>query len=116
MAYIIEGFVENLSSDGAFFIKGTEGYCLEKEDNAYNVFWKNPENDSGKSGDAESDAENAGVIPQKDFWLKIIPDGRQWEFQLLASAKANHQKVRVEVNADSIHNLKSATVTKVTLL
>ena len=116
MAYIIEGLVENLSSDGTFTIHGTEGYCLAKDGKTYNVFWKNPENNSGTSENAESNAVNAVAILQKNCELRVPTDWRQWEFHLLTSAKANHQKVRVEVNADSIHNLKSATVTKVTLL
>ena len=78
------------------------------------MFWENSENDSGKSGNAESGAVKLVAFPQKDCKLRTSTDGRQWEFQLLTSAKANRQKVGVEVT--SIDDLKSATITKVTLL
>lgn len=116
MAYIIEGLVETLSSDGTFTIHGSEGYCLAKDGKAYNVFWENSGNDSGKSGNSESGAVNLVACPQKDCKLRVPTDGRQWEFQLLTSAKANRQKVGVGVEVTSIDDLKSATKTKVTLL
>lgn len=116
MAYMIEGLVENLSSDGTFTIHGSEGYCLAKDGKTYNVFWENSENDSGESGNAESGAVKLVACPQKDCKLRVPTDGRQWEFQLLTPAKANRQKVSVELKNESGKFSQPITITKVTLL
>lgn len=100
MTYMIKGVVETLSSDGKFRIRGAEGYSLEKDDKTYNVFW---EASGNASKIKESGELNLVACPQKD-------GEEERKFQLLASARANHQKVELEVE------LKSATVTKVTLL
>ncbi len=120
MAHIIEGIVKTLSSNGEFTIHGTEGYSLEKDGKSYNVFWEKPGDDSGKeSGTENLEALNLVACPQKDCKLQIPTDGRQWEFQLLSIAKANSQKVRLDVElkqGEPREIPQSITIVKVTLL
>lgn len=113
---MIKGVVETLSSDGTFRIRGAEGYFLEKDDKTYNVFWET-------SNTEESGVQHLVALPQKNgkepFSIgDVNSPENQRNFQLLASAKASHQKVELEVEleVESSDNLKSATVTKVTLL
>lgn len=100
----IEGYVETISSDGCFTIRGGDGYSLEKDEKKYNVFW---------NGDkpCEPIAESEG--------LKVPNDWRQWEYQMLVAAKVNHQKVIVELKDDfdrSEYNSKQPLeIQKVTL-
>ncbi|PJJ42734.1 hypothetical protein [Hallerella succinigenes] len=91
----IEGYVETISSDGCFTIRGGDGFSLEKDGKKYNVFW---------NGDkpCEPIAESEG--------LKVPNDWRQWEYQMLVAAKLSHQKVEVQVSCEN-----RTCVTKVTL-
>lgn len=107
--YKIEGFVETISSDGSFTIRGGDGYCLEKDGKKYNVFWKVDSANGDKP--CEPVAESEG--------LKVPNDWRQWEYQMLVTAKVNHQKVIVELKDDfdkSVYDPKQPLeIQKVTL-
>lgn len=96
--YKIEGFVETISSDGSFTIRGEDGYCLEKDGKKYNVFWKDASVDDNKSKDGHKHIEVFVCNPSS--LLKTPIDGRQWEYQTLVTAKVNHQKVIVELKDD----------------
>lgn len=88
----IEGYVETVSSDGYFTIRGGDGYSLEKDGKKYNVFW----NDESKDDKANVDV----FICESSGLLKMPNDWHQWEYQMLVAAKVNHQKVIVELKDD----------------
>lgn len=107
----IEGYVETISSDGYFTIRGGDGFSLEKDEKKYNVFWKE---------ESKGDKTNIDVFVC-DFsgLLKTPSDRHQWEYQMLVAAKVNHQKVIVELKDDfdrSEYNSKQPLeIQKVTL-
>ena len=99
MPYKIECYVKTLSSDGSFTIRGVDGYYLERGEKIYNVFWN------------ENDKAELKEISDK---FKVPTDGRQWEYQILLTAKSNNQKILVEVD-DGKFNDSPVEIHKITL-
>lgn len=103
--YKIEGYVETISSDGAFTIHGTDGYFLEreisdadgkKERKQYNVFW-NKDASEVKIDKRVLVIENPNLSAPVLCW-------REWEYQMLVAAKVNHQKVQMDIELKSEKN------------
>lgn len=97
----IEGYVETISSDGYFTIRGGDGYSLEKDGKKYNVFWKD---------------ESTEVFACESSCLLITPNGwRLREDQMLVAAKVNHLKIIVELDEAKCGGNKPWKIEKVTL-
>lgn len=105
MPYKIECYVKTLSSDGSFTIRGVDGYYLERGEKAYNVFWEERDNKN------ENDKAELKKISEG---FKVPTDGRQWEYQILLTAKSNNQKILVEVD-DGKFNDSPVEIHKITL-
>lgn len=105
MTYKIKGFINTIDSEGNVTFCGAEGFCLEKEGEIYNVFWKE-----------DCDAENLGfqivAFEQKKQKLYINLANQQMIFQMLVAAQVKHQKVLMNVDFENALN----PITNITLL
>ena len=92
MTYEIECYIETIDSEGGFTIQGTEGYCLEKDGETYNILWL----------EGKSSMSVACLLSEKKFSLP--QDKSQKKFLLLVSARTSHSKVKLIFDKASDNN------------
>ncbi len=113
MAYKIECYVETISSDGMVTVRGVDGYRLERDGKAYNVFWEMSQTDDKSKTDDKAEEEILTKVFHAEKALKWNkePENKEPEnkeqknsygenFQLLLTAKASRLKALLEVEDD----------------
>ena len=89
MAYIIEGTVTEISSDGTFRIAGSEGYAIKQGDKKYNVIY---------SEDLKTKADTNAVLSFIFFDTRDYSASEKF-FTLLSSAMTSGNRIRVTIEA-----------------
>lgn len=102
MTYKIECYVETISSDGKVTVHGVDGYRLERDGKAYNVFWEMSQTDDKAE---EKILTKVFRVEKALKWNKEQKNKEQKNsygenFQLLLTAKASRLKVLLEVKDD----------------
>lgn len=100
MAYKIECYVETISSDGDVTVRGVDGYRLERDGKAYNVFWEMSQTDDKSKTDDIVETEILTKVFRAEKalkWNKKQENSYGENFQLLLTAKASRLKVLLEV-------------------
>lgn len=100
MAYKIECYVETISSDGDVTVRGVDGYRLERDGKAYNVFWEMSQTDDKSKTDDIVETEILTKVFRAEKalkWNKKQKNSYGENFQLLLTAKASRLKVLLEV-------------------
>ena len=113
MAYIIEGTVTEISSDGTFRIAGSEGYAIKQNDKKYNVLCPKemPMNEQAK----------IGIILSQDFPFKTDAKnsliyhalGKRVKVSVSFEEKDNDKKIS---EMESLAQAKLKSVIPITLL
>lgn len=103
MAYKIECYVETISSDENVTVRGVDGYRLERDGKAYNVFWEMSQTEDKSKTDDKVETEILTKVFRVEKALEWSKEHEYFyceNFQLLLTAKASRLKVLLEVKDD----------------